>query len=146
MPAAEYFANSDVAAGDLAHQRLNLRVGVPAGGALLEDQVGAHAAAGEIADPVVILGAVGVRVEVARRVVADVLEELHQEERRLDVRGAEPEVLIVAAGILVVQIDVEQLAGLPRLGDRVQEVQSGHVLVRHFRVHARPAPDGRASE
>ena len=50
---------------------------------VLEDQVGPHAAAGEVPDALVVLGAVGVRVEVARAVVADVLEQLHQEERRL---------------------------------------------------------------
>ena len=55
---------------------------------------------------------------------------------RLQVGGAEAEVLIVAAGLLVVQIDVEQLAGLPRLRDGVQEVQPGHLFVRDLRVHA----------
>ena len=76
------------------------------------------------------------RVEVARAVVADVFEELHQPEGGLHVRGSEPEILVVAAGHLVVQIDVKQLAGFPRLGDGVEEVQPRHLFVRHFRVHA----------
>ena len=98
--------------------RLDLGVGVPARRLLLQDQVRPHAAAGEGLDALVVLGAVGVRVEVARAVVADVLEELHQEERGARVGGAEAEVLVVAARILVVQVDVEQLAGFPRLRRR----------------------------
>ena len=54
----------------------------------------------------------------------------------LHVGGAEAEVLIVPAGRLVVQIDVKELAGLPRLRDGVEEVQSGHLFVRDLRVHA----------
>ena len=54
----------------------------------------------------------------------------------LEVVRAEAEVLVVAAERLVVEIDVEQLARVPRLGDGVQEVEPGHVLVRHLRVDA----------
>ena len=50
---------------DLGQQRLDLGVGIPARGLLLEDQVGAHAAAREVLDAFVILGAIGVGVEVA---------------------------------------------------------------------------------
>ena len=75
---------------------------------------------------VVVFGAVGVGVEVPRAVVADVFQKLDQPERRLEVRRAEAEVLIVAAGHLIVQIDVEQLARFPRLRDGMQEVQPGH--------------------
>ena len=103
---------------------------------VLEDQVGPHAAAGEVPDPVVVLGAVGVRVEVPRAVVAGFLEQLDQEEQRLDRLGAEAEILIEPPGLLIVQVDVEQLAGLDRLRDDVEEVQAGHLLVRHLRVDA----------
>jgi hypothetical protein len=77
-----------------------------------------------------------VRVEVARPVVADVLEELDEEERVARVGRAEAEVLVVAAGILIVQVDVEQLAGFVRLGDGVHEVEAGHGLVRDLGVDA----------
>ena len=66
----------------------------------------------------------------ARVVVADVLEKLDQEERAL--MFAAPKRKSLAARRLIVQVDVEQLAGFPRLCDRVQEVQPGHVLVRDF--------------
>jgi hypothetical protein len=77
-----------------------------------------------------------VRVEVPRARVTDILEELHEEERRLGVRRAEAEVLVVAARRLIVQVDVEELPGLPRLRDRVREVEARHLLVRHLGVHA----------
>ena len=60
-------------------------------------------------DVVVVLGAIRMRVEVPRAVVADVLQQLHEEERALDVGRPEAEILVVAAQLLVVQVDVEQL-------------------------------------
>ena len=72
----------------------------------------------------------------ARAVVARLLEQLHQEEQRLDRLRAEAQVLVEAARLLIVQVDVEQLAGLERLRDDVVEVQPGHLLVRDFRVDA----------
>ncbi len=146
-PPAEYFDNDGALPAVVSlHQRLDLLVGVPAFGALLENQIRAHAAAREVLDPVVVLGAIGVRIEVARAVVLDVLEKLHQPETGLDVRGAEAEVLIVAARRLIVQIDVKQLAGFPRLRDGVQEVEPGHRFVRDLGVDADQSPDARASE
>ena len=104
--------------------------------AALQNQVGPHAADRELLHPSVVLGAIGVGVEVTRAGVADILQELHQEERRLRVGRAEAEVLVVAAERLVVQVDVKQLAGLPRLRHRVREVEARHLLVGHFGVHA----------
>ena len=69
-------------------------------GLLAQDQVGAHAAAGEVPHAVGVLGAVGVRVEVAHAVPAGVLEQLHEVERVADALGAEAEVLVVLAGTL----------------------------------------------
>ena len=60
-----------------------------------------------------ILGAIRVRVEMPAAGVAHVLQELHQEERGLEIVSAEPEVLVVAAKGLIVQVDVEQLAPIP---------------------------------
>ena len=75
-------------------------------------------------------------VKVPRAVVAYVFQELDQKERLLDVVAAEAEVLIVASQILIVEVDVEKLARVPRLRHRMREVQAGHVLVRHLRIHA----------
>src|SRR6185312_3159168 len=62
-----------LAGGRLPEQRLDFLVGVPLRGAFLENEVRPHAPAGEVADAVVILRAIGVRVEVARSVVPDIL-------------------------------------------------------------------------
>ena len=91
---------------------------------------------GKVPHAVGVLGPIRVRVEVARAVVARLLEQLHQEEERLDRFRAEAQILIEAARLLIVQVDVEQLAGLERLRDGVVEVQARHVLVRHFRIDA----------
>ena len=64
---------------------------------LPQDQVGAHAAAGEVPDAGFVLGAVGVRVEVAHARAIRVLEQLHEVERVPDALGPEPEVLVVLA-------------------------------------------------
>ena len=98
---AEYFpvyaASRAVVGIDLGQKRLDLLVGIPAGGLVLEDQVGAHAAAGEILHTLVILGAVGVRVEVPAACVFDIFQELDQEEGGLRIARPEAQVLVVAA-------------------------------------------------
>ncbi len=60
-----------------------------------QDQVGAHAAAGEVPHAVGVLGAVGVGVEVAHALPAGVLEQRHQVEGVADALAAEAEVLVV---------------------------------------------------
>ena len=65
-----------------------------------------------------------------------VLEQLDQEEGALLILAGEAQVLVVAAGLLAVQIDVEQLARLERLADAVREVEAGHLLVRDLGVEA----------
>ena len=46
------------------------------------------------------------------------------------------EILIVTANVLVIQIDVEEFARVPRLGNRMHKVEPGHHLVGKFRVNA----------
>ena len=121
---------------DLGQQCLNFGVGVEARSLLLQDQVAAHAAARKVLNPCRVLGAIRVRVEVPRAGIAHILQELDQEERLLPVVRAEAVVLVVATEVLVVQVNVEQLARIPRLCHAVHEVQARHVLVRHLRVHA----------
>src|SRR5262249_44552736 len=116
-----------------AQKRLDLSVGVPTLRTLFENQIRAHAAEREVANSVVIFRAVGMGIEMARAVVADVFEELDEPERRFDVCRSEPEVLVVAARRLIVEIDVEQLAGFPRLRDGMKNVEAGHVFMRDFR-------------
>ena len=57
-----------------------LLFGVEARDLVLEDQVGPHAVVGEVPDSLLVLGAVGVAVEVAHAVPARVLEQLDREE------------------------------------------------------------------
>ncbi len=121
---------------DLGTELLDFLVGVPAGGFVFEDHVGADAAFGKFADAVVVFGAVGVGVEMERAVVRVVGEELDEEEGLLDVGGAEAEVLVVAAGDLVVKVDVEKFAGVDGLGDVVAEVEAGDGFVGDFGVDA----------
>ena len=59
---------------------------------------------------------------------------MDEQERLFEILGTEPEVLVVTADPLRVEIDVEQLVGPQRLGDAVDEAESGHRLVRHLRV------------
>src|SRR6476660_1638080 len=68
-----------------SQNRLNLGVCIPLPGTVAQDEVRPHAAARELADARVILRAIGVRIEVSRTVVPDILQELHQPERPLDV-------------------------------------------------------------
>ena len=69
--------------------------------------------------PCVVFGAVGVAVEVPHAGPLRVLEQLHEEERALHVLAAEAQVLVEAARLLGVQVDVEELAGFQRLRDAV---------------------------
>ena len=49
---------------------------------------------------------------------------------------AEDQVLVVLDAALAVEVDVEQLAVPQRLGDAVDEVQAGHLLVADLGVQA----------
>ena len=69
---------------DLGEQRLNRRVSAEPLRLLLEDQIAAHAAAREIPDALLVLGAIGMRIEMSRAVVARLLEQLDEEEERFD--------------------------------------------------------------
>ena len=104
---------------------LNLGVGVKARDLLLEDEVRAHAVVREVPDALLVFGAVGVAVEVAHARPLGVFEQLHQEEGALLVFAGEAQVLVVAAGLLAVQVDVEELARFERLADAVREVEPG---------------------
>ena len=44
------------------------------------------------------------------------------------------EILIVTANVLVIQVDVEEFARVPRLGNRMHKVEPGHHLVGKFWV------------
>src|SRR5262245_35178248 len=71
-----------------------------------------------------------------RAFVALLFKHLDQEEVVLDALGTEAKVLIEARAFLVVQVDVEELAGFERLRDYVIEVQARHLLVADLRVDA----------
>ena len=103
---------------------LHLGVGAEGSRPLLEDEVRAHV--GGCGDPDVVadLGAQRLVVEVARAVVAVVLQQVDQVERALQVAVAEDEVLVVLDAVLAVEIDVEELALPERLGHAVDEVEA----------------------
>ena len=75
-------------------------------------------------------------VEVFVATVAHIFEELDQHEGAFDVGGSKAEVLVIAAHDLVVEVDMEELAHFPGLGDAMQEVEPGHSFVGHFGIDA----------
>src|SRR3954464_1378230 len=117
-------------------ERLDLRIGIELRDLLLEDEIGAHAAGREVPDPLLIFRAVRVAVEVPHAGPLRVLEQLDEEERGLRILAAEAMVLIVAAGLLRVEIDVEELPRLERLRDTVRELEAGHGIVRDLGIQA----------
>ncbi len=72
----------------------------------------------------------------AHPLVADIFQELDQEEVLLDHFRAKAEVLVVASEELIVQVDVEQFARVPCLGNRMHEIEARHVLVGDFGIDA----------
>jgi hypothetical protein len=76
------------------------------------------------------------RIEVTRTVVPGLFEKLDQKEQRLHRLRGKAEVLVEPARLLVVQVDVKQLAGFDRLRNNVVAVQAHHLLVRNLRVDA----------
>src|SRR6478735_856393 len=121
---------------------LDLGVGAESLGAFLEQQVGLHVGGRGVPHAVDVLGAAGLVVEVARAVVGRsavwpaVFEQVHERERVLQVAVAEHQVLVELDAALAVEVDVEELALVERLGDPVGEVQAGHLLVPGFGVDA----------
>src|SRR5579883_1997849 len=104
-----------ITASDLAEQRLDFGIGVKAAGLLLENVICAHTASGEIPHALLILGAIGVGVKVARTVVALLLQQFDQEKHTLDILAAETQVLVEARPLLIVQIDMEEFSSLQGL-------------------------------
>src|SRR6187431_2751968 len=89
-----------ILSADFPQHRLDLRVRRELARLLLQDQIGPHAASGERPYAVVVLRAIRVRVEVARALVAGLLEQLDDEEQRLDRLGSKSQILIEAAELL----------------------------------------------
>ena len=84
-------------------------VGVKLPRLLAEDQIRADAPAREVPHTVRTLVAVGTGVEVLRAGVTGILQKSDQEEVILKSLGTKAEVLIEAANLLVVEINVEEL-------------------------------------
>src|SRR5205823_13920713 len=74
-------------------------------------------------------------VEVPHPGPARILEQLDEEKRRLGIVAAEPQVLAESPRLLPIEIDVEKLAGFQRLGHGGGEVEAGHALACHLRLH-----------
>jgi len=92
---------------DPGQKRLDIWICIELRGFFLENQISAHAATGKILDAFKIFGAISMRIEVARAIVFDIFQELDQVESCLDITGTKAKILVLAARILVVQIDVE---------------------------------------
>src|SRR5258705_7320259 len=75
-------------------------------------------------------------VEMAGTFIARLLQQLHKKEEIFDRLGAEPEVLIEARTLLIVQVNVKQLACLNRLCHNVIKIETGHLLVPDFRIYS----------
>ena len=67
---------------------------------------------------------------------AAVLEQVDERERVVQVAVTEHEVLVVLDAALAVEVDVEELAVVQRLGDAGGEVQARHLLVSDLGVEA----------
>ena len=67
---------------------------------------------------------------------AAVFEQVDECEGIGEVAVAEDQVLVVLDAALAVEIDVEELAAVDRLGDPGREVEAGHLLVPNLRVDA----------
>ena len=65
----------------------------------------------------------GPSVEVAGSVVPRLLEQLDEEEGLLESLRAETQILVGTTDLLGVEVDVEQLAGIDRLGDSMVDVE-----------------------
>ena len=94
--------------------------------------------------PCFVLGAVRVAVEVAHARPLRVLEQLHEEERALLIFAAEAQVLVVAARLLPVEVDVEELARLERLRRRRARSRGRPSARARPRGSGRPSRDDRA--
>src|SRR5205809_6019579 len=109
---------------------------IPTRSLLLQYEIGTHTAARKIFDSIVVFSPVSMRVIVARSAITDIFEKLHEPESRLWICRTEAQILIVTPRYLIIQVYVEELAGFPCLRDRMSHVQTGHMLVRYFRVYA----------
>ena len=99
-----------------------------------ECEVGAHAPSCELPDALALLTAVGAGIEVLGAVVAAGLEQPDKEEVVLEPLGPEPQILVVATDLLVIEVNVEELALPQGLGHALIEAQAGHGLVGNLRV------------
>src|SRR5947208_664147 len=77
---------------ELRHELLDLSILPVAARLVAEHEVAPHASRDEIEDLIAHVGPVRLDIEVARAVPTALLEELHDEERLLDVLGSEAEV------------------------------------------------------
>src|SRR5690606_35640159 len=93
-------------------------------------------------DARLVFGAGGLVVEMAGAVIgraaarATVLQQVDESEGVVQVAVAEDEVLVVLDAALAVEVDVEELAAVERLGDAGREVEAGHLLVPDLWVDA----------
>src|SRR6185436_18943905 len=101
-----------------------------------QDQIISHATRSKLPNPILVLTSIRMRIKVSRTVVVRFFEQLNQEEQVLDRLRAKAEILIEPRALLIVEIDMKQLAGFNCLGHNVVEIETGHLFVADFRIDA----------
>src|SRR5260370_25522202 len=98
----------------------------------LKHVIRAHTAQCKIPHALLALGAVGMRVDVARRHVPIVLQYLHQEEHRLDTFTAKTQILVIARSLLIVEVNIEEFTSFQSLSYTMHKVESRHLFVSNL--------------
>src|SRR5262249_46813344 len=120
---------------DFRQQSLDLRVFIELLRLSFENQIIAHTAGGEIPDACFRFATIRMRVEMSWPLVR-FLQQSHNEEEVLNRLGSKAQILIKPRSFLIVQVDVEKLAGFDRLGHDMVEIETRHLFVTDFRIDA----------
>src|SRR5437660_3655215 len=71
-------------------------------------------------------------IDVTRTRVTIILKELHQEEHRLDTLAAKTQILVIARSLLIVEVNIEELASFQCLSYTMDKVESRHMFVSNL--------------
>src|SRR5690242_8532935 len=93
-----------------ATQLLNLVIGVPAVGLGLQDPIRPPATTSEVPDTVAIVCGIGASIAPAPPLPTSAFQQSDEEERMLRIARTEPKILTVTTRLLIVEIDLKQLA------------------------------------
>src|ERR1051326_1517550 len=120
---------------NVLQERLNRLIRIPPRSLVFENQISLHAATGKVLHTVIVLSPVSMSIKVPRPGVPHILQIFNEEKRRLQIVGPKPQILVISPKRLIIQINVKKLPSFPSLSHTMSEIQTGHVLVSHFRIH-----------